>query len=329
MSFKEKTFYNFQTSDLPLDLNLAPIKRERLNKQKKLELRTALRKNLPVLNHAEIRRFRLPHHEALFAELIESGYENTAKFLKQMIDIQENLREKSGPGTEIWIGPQLVHSQENLELLAKCLSKAEKAHKLKNASVEWEELMRLAAFYAFGADDWWWLGEQLLKKCVSMKYHDGFKKQEAIAHFIIGKYLVENGKKPTSGRDFLEIARQMSEGKSWNCKKILEKCTDTLFIESCSLLYRTLIEEAWSIFRVDPKKASEICGIARKRAAEVCNYEGEFKALLLKSRCELLINNSSDAIATITKALNHSIRQKSITRVCEANIALALAYLQY
>lgn len=320
---------NRKTTDLPLDINLSPVKKEHLKKQKKLELREKLRTQLPVLDKAQIRRIRLPHHEALFAELIENGYDETVEFLQQTIDVQENLRSKYGPGTIIWMRPQLIYSQENLEILSKCLSKAESAHKSENTLGEWEELLHLAAFYAFGDDDWWWLGEQLLEKCISIKYHGNFKKQEAIAHFIIGKYLVENAHKTLSGRNFLEICRQMSEGMSWNCKKILEKCHDTLFIESCSILYKTLFQEGLSIFKVNPKKASQIFGTARKRAAEACDHDGEFKALLLKGRCDLLINNSTDAIATITKALHKSTRKKDIKKICEANIALAFAYLQY
>ncbi|RZB40824.1 hypothetical protein BDFB_013893 [Asbolus verrucosus] len=311
-----------------LDLDLSPIKKERIIKARKQALREKLRADLPVLGVKEIRRFRLPYHEALLAELVESNHESTAEFIKQLLEYQEKIRKRFGPGTVIWLRPQLINSKYQLDTLTKGLTKAENAHNSGDFATECDEMLRLAAQYAFGPDDWWWLGEQLLYQCVSMHYPGNFKRQEAIAYYIIGKYLVENGKKVESGKYYLELARDMSIGKSWNCRKILDAKQDTVFMESCSLLYQALIEEARNLISTDPLKAIEVSLVARKRAAEACNHDGEFEAMIVKGKCELKLKKSTEAIATIMKVLNRAVRKKNIKALCEAKISLALAYLQ-
>ncbi|XP_044255981.1 tetratricopeptide repeat protein 29-like [Tribolium madens] len=312
-----------------IDFNMSPIKKEQMKRHKKRVLQQKLRDELPVLTLQEIRRFRLPYHEALLAELTESGYTSTAEFIKQLLDLQEKTRKKAGPGTHIWLRPQLINSKQNLDLLTQYLTKAERAHNAEDFATEWEQMLHLAAHYAFGPDDWWWLGEQLLYQCVSMEYPGDFQKQEAIAYFIIGKYLVENGKKAEAGKNYLDLAREMSQGKSWNCTKILNKKQDIVFIESCRLLYKSLMEEAQILMKTDPARASEICNIARKRASEACEHKWEYTALIIRGRCEVLLKRTSDAIATITKALNRAVRRKDVSGICDAKISMALAYLQH
>ena len=319
---------SFEEPVLALEHDMSPVKKERLKRLQKEMLRKKFRESLPVLNKQQIRKHRLPYHESLLADLEDNGFVNSAEFIKQLIELQERTRKKSGPGTVVWLRPQLKYSKSTLDVLVKCLTTAETAHNEDKVGLEWDEMLHLAAQYAFGSEDWWWLGEQLLYQCVSIEYPDEFNKQEAIAYFIIGKYLVEKGKKMEPGRYYLDLARVMSKGKSWTCSKILGKRQDIVFIESCRLLYSVLIEEAVLIMKTDPKKALEICNVARKRAAEACDHNNEYEASLLRGRCELLLNRSLDAIATVLKTLHRTVRRGFVKGICEAKIALALAYLQ-
>lgn len=318
--------------DQPEQISKIPesrIKKELLRKKEKQEIKEKLRSKLPVLNAQEIRRYRLPYHEAILADLLEIDCSNSAEFIRQLIELQEETRKKFGPGTIVYLRPRLIFSKKDLDFLFKSLSKAENAHKQEDYITEWDELLMLACTYAFGDEDWWWLGEQLLFQCISIDYEGCFEKHLAMTNYIFGRYLVKNSKKLETGRHYLEMSREIATGKSWTCKKILPKIEqDTIFIESCILIYTALIEEARMVMKYHPAKAIDLCTLARKRAAEACDHLGEFKSLILKGQCELLIDDSMTAIATFTKALMCATRRKSNEGICEAKIRLALAFLK-
>lgn len=60
--------------------------------------------------------------------------------------------------------------------------------------MECDELIKLAVRYAFGSEDWWWLGEQLLIQCgtISSDYHADGGRRKALSNFIFGKFILEN-----------------------------------------------------------------------------------------------------------------------------------------
>lgn len=55
-------------------------------------------------------------------------------------------------------------------------------------------------------------------------------------------------------------------GKSWTAKKELGGVQNTVFTESCTFLYRALLEEAKSMINISPSRGQRICTIARRRA---------------------------------------------------------------
>lgn len=67
-------------------------------------------------------------------------------------------------------------------------------------------------------------------------------------------------------KEELIAARQLSTGKPWTAKKEIGYKQETIFVESCILLYRALLAEAKEVMKCDPLKAARICAIARKRA---------------------------------------------------------------
>lgn len=62
---------------------------------------------------------------------------------------------------------------------------------------ECDALVQLAVRYAFGPEDWWWLGEQLLIQCnsVSGEYHSDGDRRKALSKYIFGKFILENRNK--------------------------------------------------------------------------------------------------------------------------------------
>lgn len=55
-------------------------------------------------------------------------------------------------------------------------------------------------------------------------------------------------------------------GKSWTARKELGESEHTVFTESCTFLYKALLEEAKPLINTNPSKGQRICTIARRRA---------------------------------------------------------------
>lgn len=71
---------------------------------------------------------------------------------------------------------------------------------------------------------------------------------------------------PQRASVYLKQSREISMGKSWTAKKELGGAQHTVFTESCTFLYRALLEEAKGLINASPSKGQRICTIARRRA---------------------------------------------------------------
>lgn len=88
---------------------------------------------------------------------------------------------------------------------------------------------------------------------------------------------------PEKAKEHLSTSRQLSTGKSWTAKREMGYHQDTIFVESCILLYKALLKEAKQILTYEPLKAARVCAIARKRAADGIN----FNQFVFKSMADL------------------------------------------
>lgn len=86
----------------------------------------------------------------------------------------------------------------------------------------------------------------------------------------------------------LFIARSISKGHSWISKVKFGTNQKTIFIETCILLYKTLMKQAENLMATDPKRAQAYCTIARRRAIEgslktiACNVPNSFMPYSLR-----------------------------------------------
>lgn len=73
------------------------------------------------------RRFYLPPHEALIHELEENGYDESAKFLRELLELDEETRKKASLGTLMWKKPRLRDNKSALLRLKEGLFAFEQA----------------------------------------------------------------------------------------------------------------------------------------------------------------------------------------------------------
>ncbi|XP_031339636.1 uncharacterized protein LOC116168108 [Photinus pyralis] len=311
-------------------LPVSPIKREKLKKQRLLLLKQSMRSSLPVLSRSEIRRYRLPYYDSVLADLMERGLTNTEQFLRQLVQYQEELRKEQGPDSIMSRRPRLRESRDELDLVYRGLANAEVAHFKNNMCEEIDELLKLGIQFGLGAEDWWWLGEQILIQANNRSkefMRDGGKKQ-ALTKFIYGKFLFENMNDYEKAKLLLMESRALSNGSTWSARRELGPYQDSLFVEACILLYRILLIEAKQTMKSDPLKAARICILAQKRALDACDHIGEATALMLQGICEMEAGDADSATISFEKVLILYTRAGQSEGVCEGRIHAALAYLK-
>nr|XP_022909221.1 uncharacterized protein LOC111420467 isoform X1 [Onthophagus taurus] len=311
---------------------MSPIKREQLRKAEKAEIKQRMRENLPVYTMNEIRRYRMPLHEAIEIEMDELQLTNAASFLRQLINYQEEMRRSNGPESKVWSKPRIIDRSDVLTNLSNCFKAAETAHKNNEFNVELDEFLHLGVLYTFRVrnDNWWWLGEQLLLQCndIAKDYEgDGFRRY-AISEYIYGKFKYEKMQDRVQATIHLRNARILSIGQSWTAAKYLLYAQKTVFVESCILLYKLLLDDAMEMMRYDAKGAIKICIKAKRRAYDACMHEGEAHALLLQGNCHMLINEIPEAVRCFQKVLAMDMKAKNYEGSCEARIWLIRAYLK-
>ncbi|KAK5643682.1 hypothetical protein RI129_007527 [Pyrocoelia pectoralis] len=289
-------------------LPLSPIKRERLKKQKLLLLKQSMRASLPVLNRDEIRR----------------------KFLRQLVQYQDDLVKEHGIDSIVGQRPLLYKTRENLDLVYHGFSNAEMAHFKDDVIQEIDIFLTLGIHFGFGAENWWWLGEQILIQANNISNDftkDGGRKQ-ALIKFIYGKFLFENMGDWEKAKSLLIESRALSIGSTWSARRELGSNQETLFVESCILLYKILLIEAKEAMKYDPLKGARICTLAQKRALDACDRIGEANALMLQGICETEAGDANAAAISFENVLVLYKRCKQREGVCEARIHAALAYLK-
>ncbi|XP_065173459.1 uncharacterized protein [Atheta coriaria] len=285
-----------------------------------------MRANLPKLSKTEIRRFRLPFHEALLAELEEDGYFHTAKFLSQLMEYQEAYRADHSYDVIIQARPVLKESNDQLTYLYDNLKKAETAHIQEDIELEIEELLKIAYKNAFGPVDWWWLGEQVFAQCLNIttNYRADDRFRHTMTYYLYGKYLIEQPRIIPLGMQFLNIAREYSKDKLWSAGKITGHIEKYIFIEVSTVLYHTLMDQAKAVLSRDPAWALELTLEARERGIDACLPRADVFHLL--GQCEMANQQADKAVSNFMKAFLLYKTNHQMEECCEAMIGLAQAY---
>lgn len=166
------------------------VKRDRARRQESKNLRENILNNLPILTNREVRRFRIPYHEALCLELDEDGFCEAAKFFRLLIQYQEDMRNEAGPESFIWFYPQLVNEKDKLDILKKGLQEAEEGKLVGKFKVECEKFLKIAIYFSNLPVGWWWLARQLFLQATDCaeNYKDDGGRLEAIVRYIFGRF---------------------------------------------------------------------------------------------------------------------------------------------
>ncbi|KAJ8948927.1 hypothetical protein NQ314_008329 [Rhamnusium bicolor] len=306
------------------------IRRERRRKAENKKMISEMRSALPNYNIDQIRQYKLPYHEALLIGLEEKGLICTAEFVKQLLEFQHNLRTTAGPQSVIWTRPQLIDSINEIDILSDGLVKSEEYHNAEKYARQCEEFLKLAVYFAFVHEDWWWLGEQLIIQSISVSAEYTFlgAKYEALSRFAYAKFLIENIKDYELAMEQLNIIRKLSDGTNWTTHLICPEEADLIIVQANYLLYICFIYEAQQLMKVlNYKEACKLAVKARKRASEACFKNGETKAFLLKGICELNMNEPKKAIKSFSNAYYIQDKLHCNEGICESRIQLAKAYL--
>lgn len=107
----------------------AATKDRLLTREGRMRYQKALRNKLPVLSFRDIRRFRMPFHEALCEELMEDGFQQTASYLESLVKLDDEIRNLAGPESLEWLRPRLLDQMDFLLKLRVALIEAEIAQR--------------------------------------------------------------------------------------------------------------------------------------------------------------------------------------------------------
>ncbi|KAF5284521.1 hypothetical protein FQR65_LT13506 [Abscondita terminalis] len=310
--------------------NLIPAsKRNIIKKERKLEQIQHMRTSLPVLDRYGIKRFRLPYYQALLEELHDFGYPRSQTFLSFLIEYQEEFRKGYTSESPVFHRPRLMYTNKVLDDLYDTFKKAEDAHNKNKIGEEIDEFTKKGMFYGLGPVDWWWLGEQILIKGMSIsdKYDQDQGKKKAMLKYLYGKFLLENMENGLQAEIYLEAARKMTKGKSWRICDQTDIPT-SVFAECSRMLHNILMAEGKKIDKTDPLQASALFTIAEKRATEICDWRGQANALILHGICKMDLDDPQRASRLFRKVIISCRSLELIDRLCEAKVQLALAYLK-
>lgn len=258
-----------------------------MKKVQKEEIKRKFLEKVPQkLTFNEVRRRKLPLHEALTAELKEGNFVNGLKLFTDFV--QHDLQNSK----------TLVRDFELLEKIYEVLKAAEYSPK----EDEVELLLKLANEIKNSESHW--LVEKILLHSMLLvgKYGLGGSRVDAISHYLHGKFITDHQGKLKSGLLSLEKAFELSLKKTgWEFEIIpgvnvpVIQLAATKFCEVSLKLSRTLTisdpDEAWELAYIALRVIRENPGTVSDKNLEV---EAEFEfASSYKEKKE------------VTKALHH------------------------
>lgn len=69
----------------------------------------------------------MQYSDAICLEMEESGFVESANYIRSLIELNDEIRESNGPDTWIWTQPELKNSKDHLDKLRNALQESEMA----------------------------------------------------------------------------------------------------------------------------------------------------------------------------------------------------------
>ncbi|XP_071554989.1 uncharacterized protein [Temnothorax nylanderi] len=329
------------------------------------KIKDELRAMLPILKPSEVRRFRLPPHEAIVDELEEGNYEESVRYLKELFELDEAIRKEAGPGTLTWEKPRLKNTRDAMLRLKESLIAVERA---KNAGAneihlggKYEvqstkastnimnfldigdyvstaaEFLNTALYFQAMTWEWWWVTERLYRSALeNAKLIEGDdERMSTFAHYLYGRFLFEQSyyvhvmqsvQDTVQSLYNLKVAREASQEKSWNASKMTGRKEETIFRECNVLLYKALLMYAQQVGPDQPDVAVKAYTEALVRATDSGHYENIANVLYELGMSQLRSGDVKLAYRNFSKFLAMAKRISDPEGICNAHMAMALAY---
>ncbi|XP_076278094.1 uncharacterized protein LOC143207994 [Lasioglossum baleicum] len=289
------------------------------------ELKTAL----PDLSPAQVRRCRIPYHEAIMLELLERDFQSAALQLKELLDLDEKISVSSA-GALLWKKPSLRDEKDFLDRLQEGLIGFEKAARKYDYVARAISLLDTALFFQGQTWEWWWIAERLYYAALSAAelVEDDNRQTITLIRYLYGRFLFHELQNPREALDYLNEARDASKNKTWNASKKLGEKQGSIFRECNIILYKALLILARTDRQQNPELALKFCLEALKRATDAGDTEYLNETLHELGKCYMAVNDVKQALKTFSKLLALAKRAADPEGVCNAHTELAFAYKQ-
>lgn len=242
------------------------------------KLRQELRSKFPYLNLNQVRRAKLPFHEALLSEMKEENFHESFEFFNSLIQIDIKKTRK------------LVRDKILLETIYNALIEMERTPKEK-----FKPLLRLAKFLSGNESSPVWVTEEIFKKSLSTLRIDDSPISKSSIHFFYGKWLNEK--------------LGLYERAICHLKSALENCLNDESKLSLLIPISDSISEALKCFSIQLMHHSPKDSL--NKANEALNYSKQIKLKVDQeveieiqiARCHLKLKNFEKAENALNEAL--------------------------
>ncbi|XP_018399193.1 PREDICTED: uncharacterized protein LOC108776936 [Cyphomyrmex costatus] len=316
------------------------------------KVKDVLKAMLPILTPSEVRRFHLLPHEAIIDELEEGDYKESIGYLKELFELDEEIRRKAGPGTRIWEKPRLKKNKNAMSHLRGGLIAVEQAKNAGSETICFQngdnisavaEFLNMALSFQAMTWEWWWVAERLYRSALENAelVEDDRQQTRIFVRYLYGRFLFEQNLKiliqlysrgtisvqDTTGSLYhLNIAREASQKKPWNASKITGRKEETIFRECNVLLYKVLLMHAQQVGYDQPDVAVKAYTEALARATDSGHYEYTANALYELGMSQLRSGDVKLAFQNFSKFMAMTKRISDPEGICNAHMAMALTY---
>ncbi|XP_018365060.1 PREDICTED: uncharacterized protein LOC108762522 [Trachymyrmex cornetzi] len=291
------------------------------------KVKDELKAMLPILTPSEVRRFHLLPHEAIIDELEEGNYEESIRYLKELFELDKEIRGKAGPGTLIWEKPRLKKNKNAMSRLRDGLITVEQAKNAEDYISTAAEFLNMALSFQTMTWEWWWVAERLYRSALENAelIEDESHQTSTFVHYLYGRFLFEQIQDTTGSLYHLNIAHEASQKKSWNASKITGRKEETIFRECNVLLYKVLLMHA-QVSCDQPNVAVKAYTEALARATDSGHCEYIANVLYELGMSQLRSGEVKLAFQNFSKFLAMVKRISDPEGICNAHMAMALAY---
>ncbi|KAG5323941.1 TTC29 protein, partial [Acromyrmex heyeri] len=270
-------------------------------------------------------RFHLLFHEAIIDELEEGNYEESIRYLKELFELDEEIRRKAG--TPIWES----HLKKNKNVLSRLRDGLITVEQAKNAGdyiSAAAEFLNMALSFQAMTWEWWWVAERLYRSALENAelVEDDSHQMSTFVHYLYGRFLFEQIQDTAGSLYHLNIAHKTSQKKSWNASKITGRKEETIFRECNVLLYKVLLMHAQQVGCDQPDVAVKACTEALARAMDSGHYECIANVLYELGMNQLRSGDVKLAFQNLSKFLAMIKRTSDPEGICNAHMMMAFAY---